>query len=252
MEKKDRRSDRRQDNTKMKEINLVIDIDDLNPTPKWGIEKDKGEFSFLNKLWDEFPNLKVTLFIPANFENRADLRLHDSWVKWLKSKSNIEIACHGLCHYNQVNKRDNREFFNCTPWEIAFKLNEARKIFNEMGIDVKGIKAGGWDIIPEFYEIAPYFFEYMADHFIGSEPKKIADNTDFCRVPYTYSIENIGPKYHKNILLHGHISQERGNKNGLNYPIYHNIKNYLKELESKFKVNYMTMYELVEKYKNGK
>lgn len=230
----------------MEEINLVFDIDDLNPSKGWGIEKDAGNYKYITKLQNEFPNLKITFFVPANFENRADLRLNKDWVEWLKNKKNIEIACHGLTHYNQNNKQDVREFANITPWEADFKLREAKKIFEEVGFKVKGVKAGGWDIIQEFYPISAQYFNYMADHFIGYEPQKIGPN--YFRVPYTYSIDDIGPKYYNNIILHGHFSELNGNKNALSQPIYLALRSYLADLERKFKVNYLTMSELVEKY----
>jgi len=230
----------------MKRINLVLDIDDLNPSKKWGLEKDKGEFNYINKLQEEFIGLKVTLFIPANFEKRADLSLNKDWVDWIKGKQNIEIACHGLTHCGVENSQDPREFFNCTPWDIGFRLTEAKRVFENAGIKVKGIKAGGWDVMPEFYQLAPNYFEYMADHFIGTKPVRL-ENSNFYRVPYTYSVDDIGPKLYDTIILHGHITQENGNKNGLNLPIYHCIRTYLNDLNSKFEVNYLTMSELVNK-----
>ena len=234
----------------MKKINVILDIDDLNPSVKWGLEKDEGEYKFINALQNEFKGLKITLFIPANFNNRADLRHNKEWVNWIKSKPNTEIACHGLTHSNQSDKKDAREFFNCSPWEVSYKLVEAKKIFEDVGIEVKGIKAGGWDVIPEFYQLAPHYFNYMADHFIGTKPLRVGDS-NFFRVPYTYSVENIEPKIHETVILHGHITQKNGNRNGLNTPIYHCIRNYLKDLNAKFEVNYMTMGELVEKEFEG-
>ena len=233
----------------MEEINLILDIDDLNPTKLWGEKMDESNYRYIHMLKDEFLKLKTTIFVPANFENKADLRLKTEWTDWLKRLKDVEIASHGCTHMNQTNKKDGREFFNSTPWETEFKLKESKKIFNEVGINVKGIKAGGWDIDNYFYNIASKYYNYIADHFIGFEPQKVKEG--FYSVPYTYSIDDIGPKYYNNMLLHGHINTERGSKNGLNKLLYNYLRNYLKELESKFKVNYLTMGELVEKYEKN-
>lgn len=232
----------------MKKINLVLDFDDLSPSKKYGIEKDKGTYNYINRLQDEFVGLKVTLFVPANFENSANLKFNLDWVNWLKNKPNIEIACHGCTHYSQQNKTDVREFFNIGPEETEFKIKEALKIFEEVGIKVKGIKAPGWDINPYFLQIASEFFDYCAEHRIGTDVEFTKEN--FALVPYTYSVDDIGPKFFDTIILHGHISQEKGNKNGLNDLVYSNIRNYLSELNSKFEINYMTMSELVELKRN--
>jgi len=236
----------------MKKINLILDIDDCNPSKGWGLEMDNSEFKYLNLLFNEFPNLKVTMFVPANFKNVADLRLNRKWVEWLKSKP-IEICGHGVTHYNQGNKDDCREFIGISDNEIKFKLKECKKIFQESGIDVKGFRVPGWDCTQDFYEIVPNYFEYLAEHRVGSDVK-VYENSSGNKVflvPYTYSIDNIGPKYFDTIILHGHISQRDGNKNGLNEIIYQNIRDYINELESKFEINYLTMSELIEELNNN-
>ncbi len=149
-----------------------LNVDDLHPEQGFSKEQDEGNFRYINKLREEFPKLKVTLFVTPNWKyipprlyNRYVnyfrtknkflkyflgrewngepflLDKHPDWCRWIRRKigKNFEIGVHGLTHSSGV---DRSEFNNLSIDEAKVKIMEAEKIFIRNKIPFKKIFRG--------------------------------------------------------------------------------------------------------------
>ncbi|MCG2825360.1 MAG: DUF2334 domain-containing protein [Thermoplasmatales archaeon] len=120
-------------------------------------ELNKIFFSFLKK----YPYLKVTMFMVPNpiFKNIGLYNekhkengyiitnpKYEKWVQWVKSQKNIEIACHGLYHYQEDLKYTypSAEFIWKGESECYETLIKAKNLLESVGIEVYGMRPPAW------------------------------------------------------------------------------------------------------------
>jgi len=162
----------------MKVVNL--NLDDVHPESSehiadCGGDMEKGVFKYILRLIDEFPKLKVTLFVTPNWVDKPSdprpikfikkvLRLkytnkwedepfrldkHEEWCEWLNDlvkKGNVEVAIHGLYHHRDSDPHS-AEFKDLDYEECKKRLILAEKIFEASGIKyVRGFRPPGWGV----------------------------------------------------------------------------------------------------------
>lgn len=116
------------------------------------------------KLLDEYPELRTTLFAVPNaqfknvqgvFYGRYDDRYaldrseHRDLVTWLKSnEGRIEVACHGLTHVQTTVPYflGALEFEFQTCHEARATLAQALKIFSNVGLGPRGFRPPAWGV----------------------------------------------------------------------------------------------------------
>jgi len=159
---------------------LNINLDDVHPESRsyiadCGGDLEKGVFKYIIKLIDEFPKLKITLFVTPNWIDKPNdplpvkfikkifglkytnewkdepfrLDKHVEWCEWLNEfvkKGNIEVAIHGLYHHRDSDPHS-AEFMSLPYIESKRRLILAEKIFENCGLKyVKGFRPPGWGI----------------------------------------------------------------------------------------------------------
>lgn len=233
-------------------LKVAFSVDDVAPTPGYGLLMQNDPLVWLEKLHEEF-GCKFTLFcIPLlNGEEKNNWNKNKTWVNKIKNINYYEIAQHGLTHQAQKPEYGAQEFLGLSTDDIFQRISLGKQIFNSVGIDVKGFKAPGWYLTPDTYRILEECgFDYIADHFFGNTPIK---QEKIYRIPYTISIEKITHLEHDDYLIfHSHINPEGGNKNGWTKELYEHMRRVLKTLEELKDVEYVTMSELLTDYKNDK
>ena len=227
-------------------IKIVFDVDDVGPKVGYGLLIDSDPTKYLKKLNEEF-GCKFTLFtVPVwNEQETYDLRKNLTWVNKMKALDYYEFAAHGLTHTPVRQEYGGQEFAERDLQEIYKRIALSKQIFSEVGIDVVGFKSPGWNQPKEIYNMLESLkFKYIGDHFIGSTPIK----QKVWRIPYTFSVDRI---YHNDfkdgdtIILHSHISREFKIKNGWNEEIYQSVRRFLLSMQSKGKIEYVFMRDLV-------
>jgi len=159
---------------------LNINLDDVHPETNefiadCGGDLEKGPLKYVRRLIDEFPKIKITLFVTPNwvdkpndplliklvkkalgikYTNKWDnepfrLDKHKKWCEQLNKfvrKGNIEIAIHGLYHHRNSDPHS-AEFMNLHYEECKSRLIVAEEIFKQAGLEyVKGFRPPGWGI----------------------------------------------------------------------------------------------------------
>jgi len=227
-------------------LKIAFSVDDVAPIPTHGLLREEDNLKYLFKLNKEF-GVKFTLFVVPNWEGKADILEHKDWVKWLSSFDFLEIANHGLHHYNPRNKTG-MEFVDVNE-EVAEQLLKASITkFREVGLEPKILKIPGWKFNSELMSLFPKLgFKGLADHFVGVHIIKMTNG--FYRIPYTLSAENLHSKHYKDLLIiHTHIAVDKQNKNGWTDKLFDEVRNYLKEIIelNKGDVKFVTFSELIE------
>ncbi len=162
----------------MRRIFFNLSFDDVHPESSkkgtdCGGDKERGIFKYFVKLWEEYPEVKVTLFVTPNWIDRRNdpfplnklkevfglnytdswkeepfkLTKHMEWCKWLDSFENFEVAIHGLTHHNSNVRYHSQEFHNLGYDECKKRLVEAERILKESGLKyVRGFRPPGWGV----------------------------------------------------------------------------------------------------------
>lgn len=220
----------------MKEINIFFDVDDVAPVKELGLEKDKGNLKYLIALNKEF-GCKFTLFVVPNWHDNNKLTDNISWCKWLRTYDCFEVQNHGYVH---LDKRGGpTEFVDVNEPGMNSLFTLSQQEFTNAGFNKpKIIKAPGWLISRAFLSIAPKFFEGIAAMKKGNKIEQFKDNLKI--FPITYSINELPPiTNNQTILIHSHISQMDGNKNGWNEELYKEVRKFLSTIHKDYdKVNY--------------
>jgi hypothetical protein len=162
-----------------KKAAICFSIDDLFPGKssdlyEAGGDLDKGVLRHLLWLTDRHPKLKITLFTTADWrethpfpqlkilskipvlrdyiylskvlkKGTMSLVNHPSFVKFINSKEQFEVACHGLYHVHK-GLQIPVEFQNQSKQEFEAIIDEMVNIFDASNINyVKGICPPGWN-----------------------------------------------------------------------------------------------------------
>lgn len=189
-------------------FNLQLDDFSLKPTTIPQIKNvstsRKETDNFLSRLLQINPKLKITLFtIPClilhgqksllfkkNTKNNFKL---NKLINLNKFKKNIEIASHGLNHYQNKSKNFRLlEFAYKSKEEIKRSLEESQNLFKKNKIFPKGFKSPAWGLgeNKSLLTILPKFkFKYI----VCASP--------FAGLNYlTKTISNLYPSYYNGLL----------------------------------------------------
>tara|TARA_R100001015_G_C4631256_1_gene193616 strand:+ start:1303 stop:1971 length:669 start_codon:yes stop_codon:yes gene_type:complete len=222
-------------------MEVIIAIDDLHPQKDWGCEGDDC-VGYLEELNKEF-GCKFTLFIPSNYHRKYPLSEHTDWVDFWKNKNWVELAAHG--HYHQCERDDigECEFFELDTEEKALqRISDCLLEWEKVGIKPKGWRNPGWLAHPNAIKALGSHFDYSAIHeehnhgikwdcktFIGCDGINETDSIQL---------------YNDKFMFQSHIAGD-WNDNVWNEKNYENFRNVLEYLQKSYKLNYITLGELI-------
>lgn len=178
---------------------VVVSFDDLHPASRVngyeaGGDLRDGVLGLLAELLDKHPQLKITLFVTADWRERypfprgfrrwllyfpplrdrfylaplwppGTMRLdrHPEFISFLKTLPRVEFGIHGLWHVSK-GERVPEEFRFLSYEECLHRLEKAIKIFEQAGLPwVKGICPPGWEAQPYLLQsLEKLGFEFIA------------------------------------------------------------------------------------------
>lgn len=155
-----------------------------------GGDREKGVFRHLLDLRKWFPQVKVTLFITADWMDRSQplwaralgralprlqrnirhwppetfaLDRHTDWCAWLASLDGFELAFHGLHHFNPRGFHG-QEFVGLDYGECVSRLRKSEAIFQRAGLPAsRGFRSPGWEVTePLLQSLADLNYDYFA------------------------------------------------------------------------------------------
>ncbi|MSR77595.1 MAG: DUF2334 domain-containing protein [Candidatus Omnitrophica bacterium] len=165
-----------------KKAAVIFSIDDCHPAAssdgyEAGGDKEKGALGNLERLLEEHPQLRCTLFITADWREKSvvptrlflskisylknrmtlverwpkgKMRLdrHPDFLAYLKKLPRLELASHGLEHVGR-GPEVVKEFLRLDASECRKRLSEIEKIYMDSGlIRPKGFAPPGWALTP--------------------------------------------------------------------------------------------------------
>jgi peptidoglycan/xylan/chitin deacetylase (PgdA/CDA1 family) len=229
-----------------------------------------GPLKYCKELIDDFPKIKITLFVTPNwidlpnqlFIKRQLLKLlgkdytrtwegepfridkHPEWCKWLNKQKNFEVCLHGYNHHLNRNPHS-AEFSGMVYEEARRRIKLGLALFRKAGLKhVMGFRPPGWGKSPGLMKaLAEEHFKFCACDNKGNEPYKLDSLTI---IPQNWSIHQPCMIKEGNVLAKCHIQDiYYGEKsgNGLNKINYEHVK----ELLSREKTRFLSMREMVIK-----
>jgi len=182
---------------------ILIDIDDVHPeTSSMGTDcsgdMDQGVFKYLNKLVDEFPEIKITLFVVPDWlykpqllpfkvlpiylkkwNHEFQIDKHKEWCNWLREKvksGKFEVGVHGLHHF-QGKRPFSAEFQNLSYGECEKRISQAEKLLEKCDIPfVKAFRPPGW-IGSKFLMSVLQKRKYLVTGSVGTQDEISDDST---------------------------------------------------------------------------
>ncbi len=165
-----------------------LNFDDLCPlyneacSVDFGGDPDRGINLALERLFQEFPEVKLTHFVIPNADTRFFSKKlrggfqpalstvgNGKWVSWLKEKvrsGQFEIGMHGYSHFNQKARiKRYAEFAFTSDDQTREFLKKGIDIFDKVQIVVRGFRPPGWDFADDFNlidELKKLGFHYIA------------------------------------------------------------------------------------------
>ncbi len=170
-------------------------VDNIHPESNregWdcGGDRERGVFRHLLDLRKRFPQVKVTLFVTADWTDRSQplwaralgravpewrrnprhwppstfrLDRHREWCRWLASLEGFELAFHGLHHYNPRGFHG-QEFIGLGYDECVSRLRRSEEIFRQTGLPAsRGFRSPGWEVTePLLRALADLNYDYVA------------------------------------------------------------------------------------------
>jgi len=264
-----------------------LNFDDIHPESSkhiadCGGNREDGVFKYIIRLLDEFPDLKITLFVTPNWIDKPNdpliiktikrclsmkytnqwnnepfrLDRHKEWCGWLDNINRIEIAIHGLYHHRDSDPHS-AEFKDLPYDECLKRLKVAEEIFKRSGLNyVRGFRPPGWGVSEGLFR-ALKDLEYS---FISCHPTdmEITMINDIVNIPQNWDIMRSSVEdglklleEHGHIFAKGHIQNRYGrdyNGNGLTEKSYENIRKLLIEIENR-DVEFIFMEKVAKLYK---
>jgi len=146
-----------------KKLALTINFDDISPNKEKGLTDFGGDLNgIIVKRFEELLSIlreiKVTLFIPALLSidlakgrfykqiGSIDDRKYERWRNWLKhweSTGRVEVALHGLYHYNYV-KKSQAEFEGLSYEKAKPLMVRSLEIMQSAGFFPLGFRPPAW------------------------------------------------------------------------------------------------------------
>lgn len=233
----------------LKKPAVMITIDDIHPESTDGVDcsgdMDNGNFRYLTKLVENFPEIKITLFVTPNWNykpisifphlaiswlNKFRIDKHKEWCNWLREKTktkNFEIGMHGYTHY-QLSYPFQTEFKRLSEREAINRINKSEGLFKKMKLPfIKLFRPPGWLISEEsVFALSRkgYFLSASGDTTTSPSPKAVCRITGKGHLIYPHLINDIINitancdikrtrlnrierilKYNGLVILHGHI-----------------------------------------------
>lgn len=267
----------------MENLYVNISFDDLHPRKYWGLEDDFAIQSLLS-LREEFSEIKYTFFtIPkAEFELEPKWKLflkrklhqigiknkltaftktkedynivhHQDWFNFVKKyigEDIFEIGLHGLTHYSPFLVQT-AEFMNIGEEETKNKIRESENILFSLTF-TRAFRPPGWgNNIFLNALLKDLKFKYLS---LDPKLQTLSLSQGIFYIPQQYSIENKNLKVifgDKNYLfIKGHMNNY--SENGISEETINNLKNILRELKSKYIINFIFLRDIEDLYKEGK
>ncbi|MFH1285259.1 MAG: DUF2334 domain-containing protein [Candidatus Micrarchaeota archaeon] len=264
---------------------LNINVDDVHPESASDIadcsgEQDEGVFRFLTLLGDEFPELKMTLFVTPEWrykkfagrwrrkldfvfgskyelwdETKFRLDLHPEWCSWLREKTRkgkFEIAVHGLNHYSPRYPYS-AEFQGASYEESNAKLEKAEAIFADAKLPfVRGFRTPGWGVSSGLLQaLKEREYEFVSCY---PNARELSAVEGIVHVPQNWDATHLVAEA-RNIVKSGgllsikaHITKKYGSDriaNGLDEVSYAKIRKLLQDVYS-WDVWFASMKEIAE------
>jgi predicted deacetylase len=225
----------------MKELNIVICIDDVHPQKNWQIQGDKSE-GFLESLNKSF-GAKFNLFIPSYYHGLTPLHLYRGWIDWLKSAGYFELCAHGHFHSCKNSMLGEQEFLELDYTEAKERVELMLNEWSRVGITPKGFRMPGWGCSQGAAQAVGESFKYVAAHadinFNINFPTKTFYGCDGIHENSQMTIQE-----NNLIVFQSHIFGD-WNKNVWNEKNYENFYSVLDYLNGSFKVNFTTFDSLI-------
>ena len=232
----------------MKNLNLCISIDDVNPANVSPSTQDPliSKIISINKKY----NLKITFFIPANFLGKFDIKEHKKWCQFIDSLEFVEIAAHGYFHdFEEIDSNNQgKEFSKATYEKTIEKISMIKDSFQHFKTkSIDGWKMPGWEFNLESLKAVTEKFNYLYPHpdHINiyksiSKKAKIIDSKN------TFDIQHdlpFGLFENQILILHSHVDGET-NKNKWTEYNFAKLQVNLMNLFQFFKVNPLFINQL--------
>ena len=220
---------------------VTISIDDLHPEQGWGCEDDKS-VEYLEELNKEF-GCKFNLFVPSNYHNKFPLSKHNDWIAFWLRRDWVELSAHG--HYHQCKRDDigECEFLELDYKQATDRIMDSMNEWQSVGYFPSGFRMPGWLCNEESGRAIGENYKYVAIH------PHLNDNINF-GTKTIKGEDGIHKKDSINIwngnafMFQSHISGN-WNDNVWNEENYKNFRNILEFLSKSYKLNYVTMKELI-------
>jgi peptidoglycan/xylan/chitin deacetylase (PgdA/CDA1 family) len=241
----------------MKKIILFnLNFDDFHPQTDrdgdFGGDLDDGNFKYIKAIWEEFPELKITMFTTPNWID-TPYRLHHYFyhlrrilrfkeivpslknepfrldkhpeccnkIRELINENKIEIAIHGYYHYNPKLVIHGQEFQNLSYEESKKRILLAEEILQKVNLPfVKIFRPPGWGISEGLLKaLKELNYQAIAVHSSSSRTYEIGEYYGLKTIHQNYSISE-KPE----------IALEQAEKRGVVLAKGHMCYNYGKEI----------------------
>lgn len=228
----------------MKNLEIVIAIDDLHPEEGWGMPND--ECTKRIQLLNEEFGCKFVLFTPSNYQGLYPLSKHKDWVKFWEGKDWIEFAGHGYFHsrpYVSPNFCRENEFLDLDYSQSKERINDCLKEWEACDIRPLGWRMCGWNATQGSFYAAEEEFNYLAIHEATNKNIHLRlDRKTFSKNSCITSDQHmiVEDKY---IYFQSHIAG-KFNKNIWNSKNYNNFSSKLKKLSESSHLEFKTFKEL--------
>ncbi len=267
-----------------------LSIDDVHPESSafisdCGGDKEQGKFRFLLDLLEEFPNMKITLFVTPDWTDKPNdyglkrlikkvlklkytnkwedspfrLDKHPEWCNWLGSyvdKGVFELGIHGYNHHNinGVAVNHSMEFIGLSYSECVRRVRLSEEIFRNAGLRFsKVFRPPGWGTTYDLLKALRKLGYSLSCKSMNLTPEVVQDivnippNWDIGEDSIEKGIE-IADKYGV-ITAYGHITDSYGREylsNGLNDVNTLRIRTLLRALADRFNVMLVTMADIID------
>ena len=276
------------------EANSVVfnlSIDDIHPESSTyltdcGGDREIGVFRHLLMLVKEFNNIKITLFVTANWIDKPDsysllkfikrifrmnysnkwkndpfrLDKHIEWCQWLNkliSSGNFEVGLHGLLHHhgNPYVGYHSMEFLNLSYEESLKRIIEAENIFNRAKLRfVKVFRPPGWAVSDGLFEALRELGYYLSCKSLNLTPEIVRG---FLNIAPNWNIGEdsiekgmLLAKKYGIVTAYGHITSRYGRetlKDGVDKNL-DRIRTLLIKLMKNYNVKFLSMEEIAHMY----
>lgn len=182
-------------------MKIAFTVDDLSPL---------YSFEHLDLLHDVL-DLKFDAFIPSNHFGKALLSNNLDWINELKKRDWIQPNIHGETHTNSMGGNSDYKYLD--KIELNRSIYNSICEFNNVGIEVCGIKAPGWDVnnMNDYLNVCKELgLKYACTHYTDM----LIPNYTHNNIPtFGYSLcahESFMKSPYHDFIMHSHIHPSQG------------------------------------------